>query len=574
MSQTTPSNPVTSSEVPHVHAGIPIPVADTDAAPRAGGRALFGLLVTFALLAVGWYYTFGDMWYRWFPSWDKVKWSLSDRLTEGDSYYTHGPMVPAVSLLIAFLIYRKVGTPTERTFFANFIGGVALAASLLVHVLSVYARVMFPSGFALIGVLAALLLLWGGWTLLKAYWLPVAFLVFMVPLPMDWIFKLNFQLKFFAGESALWITNHIFKVPAIMEGATIILEPGPDGLPKELVVENVCGGLRSLISLICFAALFAVVCRVKGPWRIFMLLMAVPVAMATNIVRITSLNLVANYYGVDAAGPNSTFHDMSGLLVFIVALAMLFGIEQIILFAGRMLKRNWADTRLLGFLDGIPRGSGASPATLRPTVLFALLLSAGLSLFWSTKAVAQNNSNVARHAVPQTIMIDGKKFESADETLDELTLAILETNDYVYRRFFDRASHREADLLIVFSPDNRKGTHPPDVCLEGGGDQIVHKADISLDVPGPGHIVLRELVSQRGARQIYHMYIYKCGDEYTNSYWSQQFKIVLNGLTRRSTSGALIRFSVPMDGNDLEKARELGLNAARELMPAIHKGLN
>lgn len=574
MSQTTPSNSVTDAKAPHVHAGLPLPVPDEDDAPRAGGRAFLGLLVTFALLAVGWYHTFGDMWYRWFPSWDKVKWSLGDRLTEGDSYYTHGPMVPVVSLLIVFLIYRRVGAPTARSVSANVIGGVVLAASLLLHLLSVYARVMFPSGFALIGVLGALVLLWGGWPLLRAYWLPVAFLAFMVPLPMDWIFKLNFQLKFFAGETSLWITNHVFRVPAIMDGATIILEPDANGNAKQLVVENICGGLRSLISLISFAALFAVICRAKGPWRIFMLLMAVPVALATNIIRITSLNLVANYYGVDAAGPNSTFHGLSGLLVFIVALAMLFGIEQVILVAGRLLKRDWADTRLLGFLDGLPRGTGAPPATLRPAVLLALLLTAGLSLFWSTQAVARNSSGVARRAVPESITIDGKKLVSVDETLDEVTLAILETNDYVYRRYIDRPSRREADLLIVFSPDNRKGTHPPDVCLEGGGEQIVHKADVSVDVAGVGRIVLRELVSEWNGRQMFHMYIYKCGNEYTNSYWAQQLKIVMNGIARRNTAGALIRFTVPMGNGGLDSARELALKAARELMPAIDKGLH
>jgi EpsI family protein len=451
---------------------------------------------------------------------------------------------------------------------------VLLGLSLLLHVSSLYARVMFPSGFALIGVLAALLLLWGGRPLLRAYWLPVAFLAFMVPLPMDWIFKLNFQLKFFAGNSALWLTNHVFHVPAIMDGATIIFEPAADGTPKELVVESVCGGLRSLISLICFAALFAVVCRAKGAWRLVILGLSVPIAIACNIVRITALNLVADRVGVDAAGPSSVFHNFTGLLLFIVALALLFGVEQLILLAGRLLHRDWSDNRLLGFLDPLTRGGGgAPPATLRPAVLLALALSAGLSVWWANQAVAQNSSGVARHAVPASITINGEAFASVDETLDAQTLAILETNDYVYRRFYNTATRREADLLIVFSPDNRKGTHPPDVCLEGGGEEIVHKADCPVEVAGRGRVVLRELVSAKDNRQMFHLYVYKCGDDYTNSYWMQQLKILVNGLTSRNAAGALIRFTVPIRGGGVEAARDLAVKAASELLPSIDKGL-
>src|SRR5262249_43448160 len=145
------------------------------------------------------------------------------------------------SAVMAFFIYKRVGVPTQRTSSTNIVGWGVLAGSLLYHLLSVFARVSFVSGFALIGALLGLLLIWGGWPLLRAYALPVIFLVFMVPLPEVWIAGLNFKLKILAGHGALWVTRNIFGVPAVIDGSYLFLSPDPvTGEAKTLIVENVC----------------------------------------------------------------------------------------------------------------------------------------------------------------------------------------------------------------------------------------------------------------------------------------------------------------------------------------------
>ena len=106
-----------------------------------------------------------------------------------------------------------------------------------------------------------------------------------------------------------------------------------------------------MISLTFFAALFALVCRVKGFWRVFMLLCAVPVAVLCNVIRITSLNVVGHYYGTDMAGEHSTFHGMSGIAVFGLALGIMFGLEWVIIRLSHYFNANWVDDRLLGYLD-------------------------------------------------------------------------------------------------------------------------------------------------------------------------------------------------------------------------------
>lgn len=128
-------------------------------------------------------------------------------------------------------------------------------------------------------------------------------------------------------------------------------------------------------------------------------------------------------------------------------------------------------------------------------------------------------------------------------------------------------------LLIVFSSNNRKGTHPPDTCLEAAGEQIVHKQMHRVSAGGIGELDMRELISQNHARHRLHLYTYWCSGRYTPSLLWQQATIFLNSLTSRNPAGALIRLTVPVEDLDVAKARRLALSAASELMPRIDRGL-
>ena len=532
------------------------------------GRDKIALLVIVLVMAGGWYNTFNEMWHRWFEAWHQVSWPLMDRIAKGDSYYTHGPLVPLVSLIAVIFIYKRIGMPVARTASSKVTGGLLLAVMVVGQLFAARAGVMFVSGFALLGIIAALVLLWGGWPLARAYWLPVVILVFMVPLPMDAIAKLNYQLKYFAAAQALQLTNVGLGIPAVMDGAYVYLEPGPDGVPKTLVVENVCGGLRSLISLIFFASLFAVVCRLKGLWRWGMLLVAVPVAVAANVVRITSMNVVAHHYGVAAAGADSDFHAWSGIGVFAIALAILVGLERGIMLLCKWLKRDWIDNRLLGFLNDLPKPPPGPPRIYQPLTIGVLACTAALSIFWTVEDPRFNASRQAVAAVPRSVQIGATPFDSTDSSLDELVLAILQTDDYLYRHF--RGSQERFDILVVFSPNNRKGTHPPEVCIEGSGKHIVSKQTIEIDaLPHRSPLRMRELIAQKDDIQTYHAYVYKCGDSYTSSYLKQQFLIFVNGLIDRNSAGALIRFDVPIRSGDVVSARQMALDAVFALMPGI-----
>lgn len=549
-------------------------------------------LISAAALAVMlltvWHHSFGEMWIRWFPGWETYKAApLTTRLSAGDSYYSHGPLVPIASIIICYLIHKRVGLPTGVTRGSRLWGGAILGFSLFVQLVAARGDVNFLTGFALIGIIAGLVILWGGWPLARAYWLPVVFLLFMVPLPMDTIAKINFQLKTVASDAALVLTNRVFGVVAVMDGSTVHLVPEPDGTPKTLVVENVCGGLRSMISLICFGTLFALVCRVKGYWRWFMLALSVPLAIGCNILRITSMNVVAHHYSVEAAGEESWFHTFSGIMVFALALAAMFAVEQIIIWASKRWKKDWVDQRLLGYLDELPPSKADGVRPHHPVALCSLVVVLAMTTFWVFEPESFNRGDIARQAVPHEMEIEGELFKGVDGEMSRLEMAILQTSDYLKRRYSSgrrgAARMREVDLTIVFSANNRKGTHPPDVCIEGSGARIVSKQLHPVSFAGvhkgrevEEKLEVRELVSEFQGHQTLHLYFYKCGDSYTPNYLTQQGIIFLNGIIARNSAGALIRVDVFIGRPDpvrLVEAREFALTALGAFLPRIDRGL-
>ena len=551
------------------------------------GQSLVAAVALLVMMLATWHHAFFEMWHRWFPAWERMKNApITTRLSAGDSYYSHGPLVPIASIIICYLIYQRVGLPTGVTRSSRRWGGAIFCFSLFMQLVAARGDVNFVSGFALVGLIGSLVLIWGGWPLVRAYWLPIVFLLFMVPLPMDTIAKINYQLKTVASDAAVWITNHVFGVVAVLNGATVHLVPDADGNAKTLVVENVCGGLRSMISLICFGTLFALVCRVKGYWRWLMLALSVPLAIGCNIMRITSMNLVAHYFSVEAAGEESWFHTFSGIMVFALALAAMFGIEQIIIWASKRWKKDWVDQRLLGYLDELPpsRADGVRP--YHPAVMSSLVLVAALTTLWVFEAPGFNRGDVAKQAVPGIMQIDGESFKGTDGEMSLLERNILQTDDYLKRRYNNgkrRDESRDVDLTIVFSANNRKGTHPPDVCLEGSGARIVHKQlhDVTFTAIHDGKpleetIEVRELISEQHGFQTLHLYYYKCGDSYTPNYLTQQLIIFLNGLMSRNSAGALIRVDVQIgraDSTRLAEARRFALVALQAFAPEIDRGL-
>lgn len=244
---------------------------------------------------------------------------MKDKFLEEESNYSHGFLIPIISL---FLIWKMKDKLKEIPITSSTKGLILLCAGLLIHLVSRCFLIDFVSGCSLIIVIYGLCLYLLGVRMTKKLIFPISFLIFMVPLPAVFTLALTFHMKMFATYWATGVTN-LIGIPAVMEGATIIL-------PNDfLEIGEPCSGIRSLITLLALSSLFAYFLSISYLKKIILFFATIPIALLSNLVRIVFLTIVTYVYGQKAA-LEEPGHTISGLLVYIVALAGLGAVGKIL----------------------------------------------------------------------------------------------------------------------------------------------------------------------------------------------------------------------------------------------------
>src|SRR5947209_1351381 len=136
---------------------------------------------------------------------------------------------------------------------------------------------------------------------------------------------------------------HLFNIPVLRQGNVIELMPRGAHETKKLEVVEACSGIRSLMTLITLAVVFAYVTYPRthtaksvgqwfksyGFWRSTMLLVsAVPIAILTNAIRVSGTGVLAHYYGTGVA--DGFFHSFSGWVMYISAAVLMFGVSWLL----------------------------------------------------------------------------------------------------------------------------------------------------------------------------------------------------------------------------------------------------
>ena len=147
---------------------------------------------------------------------------------------------------------------------------------------------------------------------------------------------------------------------------------------------------------------------------------------------------------------------------------------------------------------------------------------------------------------------------SEDLPLSRDDYAILETKN-VFVRKYTNPQGQAIYLFIVYSQNNRKVSHPPEVCYAGGGVSILEQSQDIIPVVSRNLVmnVNRLLLAKANEEQV-AFYWFKVGDTFTASYWKQQILIVLKTLFGKPASSALIRISMDATAdNQIKAAKEL-----------------
>jgi len=143
---------------------------------------------------------------------------------------------------------------------------------------------------------------------------PIVFLLFMIPWPAIILNALTLPLQLLAARlstSSLQMMN----LPVYREGNVIFLPHAT------LEVVEACSGIRSLVSLLALAVMFAYMTQ-RHIWKMAVLVVsATPIAIIANAFRIWGTGVLAHVYGPQAA--EGFYHTFAGWLVFVIAFVLL-----------------------------------------------------------------------------------------------------------------------------------------------------------------------------------------------------------------------------------------------------------
>ncbi|HEY7650327.1 MAG TPA: exosortase [Methylomirabilota bacterium] len=223
-------------------------------------------------------------------------------------YYSYGFLIPLFSAWIIWDARARLTAPQPGWSPAGVAllgaGVVLLEAATVMQSLTL-AALSLP---CMLGGAARLLL---GRERARALVFPLAFLVFMAPLPQNALPAVSLPLQHLAA----WVAGHALAtlgVPSTRIGLDIYM-PG-----VVMNVSEACNGLRFLLAMLVVGTAFAWTTQARTSRRLAVVTLAVLVAISANLVRVTGTGLLAHYWGPQTAA--GFFHMAYGKVVYLVML--------------------------------------------------------------------------------------------------------------------------------------------------------------------------------------------------------------------------------------------------------------
>lgn len=238
----------------------------------------------------------------------------------------HGGLILAVIVWLAWDRRAVLLSPPAST--APAPGIALLMFGLLLYLLGRSLGILVFQVAALIPVLAGTLLAMRGWPALRALWLMLFFVAYLVPLPAYLEDSLTLPLTR-AVAVIVDHTLHAAGYPIAHQGVTLTIGQ------YQLRVAQACAGLNAMFSLSAIGLLYLYLKRDQSWLRNALIVLSLlPIAFLANVVRALTLVLVTYHFG-DKAG-QGFLHGFSGIALFVFALFAVFLLDAFLLMLSRL----------------------------------------------------------------------------------------------------------------------------------------------------------------------------------------------------------------------------------------------
>lgn len=232
--------------------------------------------------------------------------------SQPDEDMSYGWYVPIFSLYVMWTERKRIAASVGAPCWGALVAALPFLFLGFIGVRGVQVR------FSIVSIVGlCLTIAWGfyGRETVRRVAFPILFLLFLIPLS-NFLDVITVHLRLFATSVAFGILRGVGS-EVVRTGTSLAAADGSFAID----VAAPCSGLRSIFALMALTAGYAYFNQPTWLRRGLLFALSVPLAILGNILRILTICLVAEYASTDFA--TGFYHDYSGYVVFIVAIALM-----------------------------------------------------------------------------------------------------------------------------------------------------------------------------------------------------------------------------------------------------------
>jgi exosortase len=232
-----------------------------------------------------------------------------------ETRYSHGPMIPIISL---YIVYQKKDAIKNITFHSANLGLLILFLACILFFISTRAQISFVQTYSMILFIVGVVWYIFGKDAFIKLWFPIFYLIFMVPFWAGGVNRLSNFLKTISSISSAKVFQFL-GTSVFRDGVTLHFSKGV------LEVADPCSGIQSLISLMAIGVVIAYFSTGSVLKKFFITFLVFPLVYLGNTVRIIVLGFFLETTG---AMVSDTLHTLIGMMIFIFMIFLLFGFSK------------------------------------------------------------------------------------------------------------------------------------------------------------------------------------------------------------------------------------------------------
>ncbi len=413
--------------------------------------------------------------------------------------YSHGFLVPIVS---AYATYELWISSRRDSFSASWLGIPILLLGILILIVGYWYYIalfisLFRGGFILsIGILFCVVgcyVVCGGLATLRVFAFPIVYFFFAIPFPSSFTQILTTKLRTLVSV----ISEQVFGMLGMLvyrEGNILHFTTASLG------VDDACSGIQSFWMLIAASVLIAYVKRTGRFETILICILAIPISIFMNTIRIVATGLLVLWFGAHFA--EGWRHELCGWFAFVGGLGMVTGLAC--LFTHETEQISAVQPVVPGPILGVPT---------RKKLILMLMVAAMLSVGTIANITVTDHyalADVVESDTERKLLVEFPDNIGSHRGVEDIELTsdlqeILRPNDYLMR-IYESDSSDAIELRIMYwearnfirqpgdpVPLTGVSVHHPDECFPAWGYTKVEEfaSDIKLESIPAESVALR-----------------------------------------------------------------------------------